>query len=337
MTESSSKWKDPLLRSSLPLEYLIAKKLNDIGVYVSGEYSYLRPNENGLMTEFSTDIWAFKFLEENEQEDLWACINFIMECKYTYKSTKWIFAPYPSDENISSGYINIFQDFAVQRIDKNLLHNFEQQQNLKYCFKGIELLEKDCNPNTISKGLNQLKYASIQLAKTSITNQICAWHDDELKIEFLCPILLTTAPLYILKNNLSLENIEQAVNVEDIADKVDALIVSQNKNVQLHDYINQSVIEFRKSYNSEINTTLQKLDEILMAANYNDYYMSDDFFLDGIIGNPSERILVLNYNSFEENIQKIINLISATKSTLTRYATLEHDQENHTRVIKPLN
>lgn len=50
---SPKKWKDALLRSSLPLEHIIAQKLSKIGIYVSGEYTYLRPNEDGINTEFS--------------------------------------------------------------------------------------------------------------------------------------------------------------------------------------------------------------------------------------------------------------------------------------------
>jgi hypothetical protein len=56
--KSNKKLKDSLLKTSMPLEYLVAEKLSELKYGIQGEYHYLRPNETGVPTEFSADIWA---------------------------------------------------------------------------------------------------------------------------------------------------------------------------------------------------------------------------------------------------------------------------------------
>jgi hypothetical protein len=337
MTNSSNnakKWKDALLRSSLPLEYLVAQKLDELGIFVSGEYSYLRLNETGVITEFSTDIWAFHLLEETkDKEDFWALVNFIIECKYSHPGVNWIFAPYPSERYIVTGYINTFQDLSIKRIQTDPLYGLDEK--LQYCVKGIELHEKDANPSSISKGLHQLKYAAAQLSKDRIIEQICTWHDEELHIEFLCPILVTTASLYIFKNNLSLEDFRDSNELSDIACEQKALIVNQDNGVQLKEHIKQIADNLREKY-PDINRRLKEFDKILTKQGYEEYHMPNDFFLNDIIGRSSERILVVNYNYFGQYIEDIIKLVSSAKSTLKQYAVLEHKHETNTTSVRPI-
>ena len=49
MTEFKNK--NHLLKSGLPLEHLVSEMLSEHGLYVSGEYSYMRTNEAGIETE----------------------------------------------------------------------------------------------------------------------------------------------------------------------------------------------------------------------------------------------------------------------------------------------
>ena len=334
-SNKSNKWKDALLRSSLPLEHLIAQKLSKSGIYVSGEYTYLRPNENEINTEFSTDIWAFNFLEENcGEEEFLACCHFIIECKYCHPGKKWIFSPHlDDDDTLDVGYINIFQDLCVKQVNASLLKSFDQ--TLKYCIKGVEIDEKECNPEPISKGLNQLKYAAVQLSKNCITNQICAFHDEELRLEFLCPILVTTASLYVIKDNLTLNDFQGLNDVEDIAEKVNFLVVNQINGVQIDKYIEKIKSELCDTY-KQIDTRLKEIDEILNNSDYQGYHMSNVFFLKEQLGRASTRILVVNYEHFEECINSIFDTIKNTNSTLKRYAILKYDYEERLSMIQPL-
>ena len=97
MTEkknNESKWKDYLLKSSLPLEQLVAEKLEKSGVYIAGEYPYIRTNDQNISTEFSVDLHAFELLAYSHQKDqYWGNLNFLIECKYNYPGVKWVFLP----------------------------------------------------------------------------------------------------------------------------------------------------------------------------------------------------------------------------------------------------
>lgn len=56
IAKSNSKWKDALLKTSLPLEHLVAEKLGKQKFDIWGEFSFVRENEHGLETEFSVDL-----------------------------------------------------------------------------------------------------------------------------------------------------------------------------------------------------------------------------------------------------------------------------------------
>jgi hypothetical protein len=79
--KSNKKWKDFLLKTSMPLEYLVAEKLSELKYGIQCEYNYLRPNETGVPTEFSVDIWAVNNLFK-KNFGLWANLNYLIECKY---------------------------------------------------------------------------------------------------------------------------------------------------------------------------------------------------------------------------------------------------------------
>src|ERR1044072_4720315 len=110
---NTKKWKDALLKTSLPLEYLIANKLRKREYLVWGEYSFIRKSEQNIDTEFSVDLRASEIL--TKQREYWAELNLLIECKYNYPGVKWIFAPHP-DEFSGSGVINIFQELSTKHI-----------------------------------------------------------------------------------------------------------------------------------------------------------------------------------------------------------------------------
>ncbi len=333
-SSKNKKWKNTLLGSGLPLEYLVANKLEKLDIYVTGEYSFWRPNENRVNTEFSVDLLASRFFEQTEgKEDFWGELHFLIECKYNYPGVKWIFSPFPQEHELIVGFINTFQDFTVTRINKESLISFDGI--LDYCLKGIELHEDGVNSQSIIRGINQLRYGSVQLSRNFIAGQVGSWHDSELHIEFLCPILITTASLFVLKQGLLLEDFHSADKIEDVTRNVEAVIVNCEIGVELEKYINAVELELRNSW-PELDKRLKDLSDILSNSNYDGYYMPDSFLLGNALRRSSERILVMNYDAFEKIIQNIVHLVSSTKSTLRCYATLEYHKETHRPFIRPI-
>jgi hypothetical protein len=56
IAKSNSKWKDALLKTSLPLEHLVAEKLGKQKFDIWGEFSFVRENEHGLETIYTKII-----------------------------------------------------------------------------------------------------------------------------------------------------------------------------------------------------------------------------------------------------------------------------------------
>ena len=157
MTEKSNKkWKDFLLKTSLPLEYLVAEKLSELKYGIQGEYHYVRPNEQGIPTEFSIDIWAVNHLFKRNL-GLWANLNYLIECKYCHEGIKWLFAPLTKTDTE-----HLFEISVIHTLDKICTRQIFNKQPIwnlikrfPLCFKGVELLPKDATAQNIERGRSQ--------------------------------------------------------------------------------------------------------------------------------------------------------------------------------------
>jgi hypothetical protein len=93
--KSDKKWKDSLLKTGLPLEYLVAEKLSELKYGIQGEYRYLRPNEQGIPTEFSIDLWERKGVKSAfDPWQIWghhtSFVNPSLVCRLSGGSIFWI-------------------------------------------------------------------------------------------------------------------------------------------------------------------------------------------------------------------------------------------------------
>ena len=125
------KWKDSLLKSGLPLEYLIIDMLHRHNIIVDGEYTFIRPNEHGINTEFSTDISASKqIIKSKDDKEQWCMIHFLIECKFRHKNIQWIFFPWPEEPFWRGSLLKVFKELTPCRIDEKLLYDFDKNY---YC------------------------------------------------------------------------------------------------------------------------------------------------------------------------------------------------------------
>jgi hypothetical protein len=298
--KNDKKWKDALLKTSLPLEYLVADMLRKREYFVGGEYSFIRKNEQNVDTEFSVDLRASEVFKK--RRDYWAEFNLLIECKYNYPGVKWIFAPHP--EPLSSGGINIFQELSTKQIfDFGPLYRFSEE--LPSCIKGIELHDSDANLQSIPRGLYQLKYAVLQLALDLIKQQMRMVHDDELLVNFVCPILVTTASLHVFRRKLNLDRFQRASSLENIADQVEALIVYQERKPQIDDYTNKITTDL---YNQlpELRTRLEQINAVRNIDRIwrrKGYSAVRDF--DRHLQSSTESVLVVTYDAFDKVLSKV--------------------------------
>ena len=331
--KTSNKWKDSLLKTSLPLEYLVADKLDKKGFFVAGEFSFTRRNEQGIDTEFSVDLRASNLLEKPRSHDYWANLNLLIECKYNHPAVKWIFAPHPENSVVITGVINVFQDLCTRRISKED-ELYRLDSDLDFCVKGIELHETDANPQSITRGLHQIRWAIPQLTAEMFREQANTNHDGDLHIGFLCPIVVTNAPLYVFRRGLSLHKFQTASKLEDVADKVEALVVYQERGPQLNEYL-RNIITNLNTTTPNINERLNSLWHIIRTPKERKYLHSTWDF-DQTIDSISVRVLVVTLDAFDRVISKIQSSVTKSGRTLKRVASLNLEEGKSKAVIEPL-
>lgn len=99
----ATNWKDALLSSGVPLEYSVRRVLESLDIPDAREYKYLRPNENGIETQFSIDLRATHI---NTKTNHW--LELFIECKYRKDGNCWIFAPDTFSEQATSPFSSTF-------------------------------------------------------------------------------------------------------------------------------------------------------------------------------------------------------------------------------------
>jgi hypothetical protein len=329
--KTNSKWKDALLKTSLPLEYLVAEKLGKKKFDVFGEFSFSRKNEQGLDTEFSVDLHAVDNLE-NTKGNTWAFLHLLIECKYNYPGVKWIFAPQPPNAVTFTGVISRLQDLCTNRVS-----NFDSLEalddSLPFCVKGIELHETDANVQSISRGLHQLRWAVPQLAADCLIDQANMWHDEDLHVEFICPILVTTASLHILRRDSDLNSFQQASNIDDVTEKVKALVVYQERGPQLNQYLRDIFGNLQKRV-PQIETRLKSLWELTHTQRKQNSFPHDwgfNFSIDYL----AKRVLVVNFDAFEDVLTTITTVTQKCGKKLKRAAVLSYDPKTKNGIILP--
>jgi len=234
---ANKKWKDALLKTSLPLEYLVTEQLSDLRFGIQGEYHYLRPNEQGIPTEFSIDIWAVTELFKKNRV-IWAGLNYLIECKYCHPGIKWLFAPHTKSDTehlLEGSTVYTLDKLCTRQIfDKRPIWNLAKQ--FPICFKGVELHQKDATSQNIERGRTQLRYGTPRLAIHLYECQMMNFNDEELHLEFICPMLVTTAELFVLKNGLGLNDFRNVNELSEIASEVPALILTNPYSHLFEDY-----------------------------------------------------------------------------------------------------
>lgn len=227
-------WKDKLLSSSVPLEYEVGKILTENDFCVDFDYTYKRFDESDEK-EFSVDIRASRFnpFEITKSKSTILDLELIVECKYRNPSIDWLFIPEINKdgfENFSKkGVLKVFDEFSgINSRFKGVCDPF-----LETCLKGIEVNSKtgEAHDTGIRHGINQLLYSLPHLIYEHINSSLLD-HINDVHPFVLCPILVTTANLRILKEDFSIEKLQSSECLNDISEIVPYL--------KLHSTVNPS-------------------------------------------------------------------------------------------------
>ena len=324
----SGKWKDALLKSSLPLEYLVADKMRAKRCGIMGEYSYLRKNEQGLDIECSADIWAVRHYFKN-RSDLWGTLNYLVECKYCHPSVKWIFMRHGDDDNehlIEMSPMQVMHHLCTRMIwDRTPLWNLRKRFPL--CPKGVELHNTEATSQNIDRGRAQLVYGLPRLIIHCAETEMMTWDDVDLEVEMFCPILVTTAPLFILKPGLSLEAFRNADDITAVADSAPALVLTTSYSHVFSDYV-VDLIDSTHKKNPEIKKRLKELRDLSgQTAAFPDE--PSNYSFDFFIRECAYRVLVVNLEHLEETVDVLHRTVLRAAKSLQRVGVLRNDMTQH--------
>jgi hypothetical protein len=316
------KWKEHLLKSGIPLEYEIKEYLLKNGCIPNFEYTYLRENETKQTTEFSYDIDS-SFIKPPY------FIDFMIECKYRHESTKWLFLP--------EEYGGIDEVEYTSFIHQNDHFNSKRHSNFSnfpfplapLCSKGIELTNEGQNPKTITQAISQLSYAMAEKITNGIYHQI----DEVLSKNFggtlFCniPIIVTTAELYRINENVTIDKIKNSTEIEEIATNQKCLVIKNNIGVDLEKY-NLSVFQ---DFVSEIGK--DKLSEKL-----NSFNKDLEFVLSVIAKNYCPQcLIVIHYskikNGFDDLISYLKKYMNPDKEVLDAIKQKEEEMNERLKIL----
>ncbi|RZK05831.1 MAG: hypothetical protein EOO46_15600 [Flavobacterium sp.] len=320
MSDTSNKWKDFLLKSSIPLEYEVKQLLDKYGCVGRYEFTYLRHDENEIINEFSYDIDA-SYIKGTHFFDL------MIECKYRDVSTNWIFIPEEyggMDEIEHHCFINPNDHFTQS--NKFLTLDYEPYAPL--CGKGIEINSNGHNPKSITQAINQLSYGTAEKVISGMEHQIEKYLGTTETIFYTIPIIVTTANLYRLKENVTINEIKNSSDIAQISTKEDCLVLKTPAGKHLENYNLEKFSAFIEQYGAD------ELNKILHSFNENIEFVCS-VIAKNYCPNAMAIIQFTDHNSGFKKLFDFLNeVVSPTEKTLKRQ---RQKQEKLQAIMKKLD
>jgi hypothetical protein len=321
-SKTDSSWKQALLKTSLPLEFLVAERLAAREYESADEFSYMRTNEHGVETEFSVDIWASRLLAD-ASEDFWASLDLFIECKYAHPGVRWIFAPRPFADTPRERVLFDLQELCTSRFARPSLHAFAARA--PYCMKGIELHEKDANPQAITRGLNQLRYGVAALVEGVYSEQLRAQSDVTLLPHIICSMLVTTASLYVLTENSELETYRSAETIEEVATPVDSVVVHQRAGSNLRRHLH-NVLKDTFADAGGMSSYVAEIKRHMKSAQLGRFgYPSEERIQDQARW-ATEQVLVVTLDALDRTLDEIDRVVDEVAMSVVRFASMKRDE-----------
>lgn len=317
-------WKDLILRSGLPLEQSVLQKLREVEdekFADSREYKYIRANEEGVPTVFSVDFNVTYYLHERALE-----VELFVECKYCHDGTRWVFIPeeytWWLDEAFHEAFVCV-DAFSQRTVSSRFID--ERWEKYILCGKGVEFKSDKGNPQAIERAIYQLRYAVLEATIELVK------HQADMKragignaISVLVPILVTTAELWRLRADVTVEDVRAAENLEDIADPFDSLIIKQEPDAI---YTRAAIQRFEEEISEH------QIDWV--NQHWQGPYAGFRHFSRAFAQNYPSRYFVFNYASFSDNIRKLLSIFRDPNVLYWRSGGPENSSPSHPEHTSP--
>lgn len=325
-----SKWKDQLLKTSLPLELQVAELLGEMEFWVGGEYSYLRHNQDGVESEFSVDVHVVRELKKDA--DYWGMWEVLIECKYSSPECQWVFLPFPQRADVIIGSIWVTEDLTTKRLrNKEPLLSIDRETD--YCMKGVVLHASGVDGNSITRGQKQLNHAMAKLVADELSAQLSTWHDEELHIVLTTSILVTNAPLFVLNHDSSLDDFRNAKTLNDIASSVSELVVYQPFSPHMGGYTRRLL---KESVNeTKLIQRVENLSRFLEERGYERHQLPSRWHAGSSVTGASERVIVVTLDALPSLMTRLTSNIAEAGKSLDHFGLLNYDPATKQETITP--
>lgn len=325
---SEKKWKDALLKSSLPLEHAVATQLARLKWLVWGQFSFSRNNEAGTPVDFSIDLEASK--EYSSTTHWLANLEVLIECKYTSPGAKWLFLPYPPTAQVRGNAVHTFDQAANKLVsDSRSLDRLED--DVPYCIRGISIFENGADEIAIHRGTTQLRYAMPHLAGQALSSQATGKHDADVHVTIACAILVTTAPLFILNDDVTIDDVQNADSMDSLTTEVDSVILWDSRSPDRTAYttkvlgqINPDLIKARVDSYAAVFQPTAKLK-----------YPPADYQLANALFDAGDHVFVVSFKNLESFLKRLDKASAKAAKSIQHIATLEYDRATSKVVIGP--
>lgn len=219
-----SNWKKALLQSSMPLEFEASRLLVSRGFMVNSDFKYAWSDSEAFQ-DAAIDLHAVSELPSSDRNPAEGKIELLVNCESRHPDILWMFPPDPNRSEFSSEFSSGRSGPALRVIDQFSPYvistgpSADLDAGLPLCGRGIEI---DAGTGETSgaphkRGVAQLQNALPRIFTENTLEFLTG--PAHLNLPFLfCPVLLTTAPLYVMKKEVRIQDIEAADSVTDIGD-----------------------------------------------------------------------------------------------------------------------
>lgn len=218
----SKDWKNKLLSSGVPLEHDVGRILAANGFNLSADFSFMRRDMQGEK-EFSVDIEAFQFREQQ----VFHLIDLLVECKYRSDEKVVLLLPEPNTKDslgTLGGTVSAYDEFMPFSVASEPF--VEWERFVPFAYKGLELHRDSAVEKDFREGIQQLRYATPSCLRRRM--EFSLWsHREDVHPFFFAKFYVTNAPLFLLRDDVGIEEIREAKDLREVAQEVDnAILVS---------------------------------------------------------------------------------------------------------------
>lgn len=209
---------------------------------------------------------------------------------------------------------------------------WEFEKSIGYCVSGVELMNNGGgNTDGARHGLFQLRYGMPVLLKNAYEHALNHTWSAGRYIDFMCPILVTTADLRVIKSNLQLDNFTDADELNDVSVICEAVILNERPGPQLQGFADSLAEEFLDG-RPELSHRLATLDEVLVGEEWEKRYAPDIDTIKRSFGHSAERVLIVNYKYLEKVISELEQALSKDILTEKVYALVDENEQEFTLI-----